>query len=272
MDDPHELNRACWNEMADGWREKADQRGTWRKCHCDPALVLSPFEMSFLSDVRGKDVCVLGSGDNEVVFALAGMGARVTSVDISEKQLEVARERAGILGLAISFLRSDVTNLAGIPEDGFDVVYTGGHVSVWISNICRFYAEAARILRPQGLFIVNEYHPVRLMWHGSDGAAPRHRYFNRGPYEYRSDAGLPQIEFHWTVADHIQAVLDGGCALVKVDEQGEGKEDDDYSRWIPETLPTHLLIVGRKTGAQRVEESQKQSPRGDQMGTTWILT
>ena len=70
--------------MVEGWRHKAEQRGTWRQCHRNPALVFSPAEMSFLSDVRGKDVCVLGSGDNEAVLALPGMGARVTSVDISE--------------------------------------------------------------------------------------------------------------------------------------------------------------------------------------------
>jgi len=248
MNDPHEMNRACWNEMAQGWRDKADQRGTWRECPGNPMLVFSPGEMSFLNDVRAKDVCVLGSGDNEAVFALAGMGARVTSVDISERQLEVAQERAAILGLDVSFLRGDVADLPGLSDACFDVVYTGGHVSVWISNIGRFYAEAGRILRPQGLFIVNEYHPVRRMWHESTGPEPKHRYFNRGPYEYRSDAGLAQIEFHWTAADHVQAVVDAGCALARVDEYAECKEEEDYSRWVPAALPMHLLIVGRKTG------------------------
>jgi 2-polyprenyl-3-methyl-5-hydroxy-6-metoxy-1,4-benzoquinol methylase len=42
---------------------------------------------------------VLGSGDNQVVFALAGLGAKVISIDISDKQIEVARKRAAVLGL-----------------------------------------------------------------------------------------------------------------------------------------------------------------------------
>ena len=232
--------------MADSWRKMSDQRGVWRKCHRDPALVFLPHEMRFLGDVRGKDVCVLGSGDNEAVFALAGMGANVTSVDISEKQLEVARERAAILELAITCVRADVTDLADIPESSFDLVYTGGHVSVWISDLRRFHAEAVRILRPHGWFIISEYHPLRYMWHESDGPSPRHRYFDRGPYEYLSDEGRPQIEFHWTVADHIQAVLDAGCVLVHVEEQGEGKGQSDYDQWIPEALPKNLFIVGQK--------------------------
>ena len=134
MNDFHESNRACWNQWADWWRRKADQRGVWRECHRDPTLVLTPGEMRFLSNVRGKDVCVLGSGDNEVVFALAGMGAHVTSVDISEKQLEVARERAGVLGLDVSFARADVTDLASVADANFDVVYTRPHFGLGLRH------------------------------------------------------------------------------------------------------------------------------------------
>ena len=212
--------------------------------------MLSPAELPFLRHIEGRDVCVLGSGDNEVVFAIAGMGARVTSVDVSERQLEIARERAGVLGLEVSFMREDVTDLADMQDGSFDVVYTGGHISIWVSDIRKYYGEAARILRPGGLFMVNEYHPIRRMWHESGGPTPRHEYFKRGPYEYRSDRGLPQFEFHWTVSDHIQAMLDAGCDVVKVDEHGKGEEQWDYAEAVPPTLPMYLLIVGRRGSVQ----------------------
>lgn len=246
MNKQHEQNRACWNSWADWWRRKADQRGTWQKCHRDPELVLSPGEMSYLNNIHDKDVCVLGSGDNEVVFALAGLGARVTSIDISEKQLEIADERAGILGLDVSFLRADVIDLSGIPDSRFDVVYTGGHISVWISDITRYYGEAVRVLRTGGLFIVNDYHPIRRMWHESNNPLPKNSYFNRGPYEYPTNEGHTQVEFHWTTADHIQAILDAGCSIDKVDEYGECEEKEDYSEFVPSSLPMYLMIVGRK--------------------------
>ncbi len=247
----HEQNRACWDDSADEWRRRADRRGIWRNAHRDPTLVFCPTEMEYLAGVAGKDVCVLGSGDNEAVFALAGMGARVTSVDISERQLDVARERAGILGLSVRFLRADVTDLSDLADGSFDLAYTGGHVTVWVSDIRRFYAEAARILRAGGLLLINEYHPVRRMWQESEGPSPRYRYLDRGPYEYPTDAQNPHVEteFHWTVADHIQAVLDGGCALVRVEELGEGAETEDYAANVPAALPMSLVIVGRKTAA-----------------------
>ena len=249
MNEIHESNRARWNEWAEWWGQRADRRGVWHMCHRDPTLVLSAGELRLLGNVRGKDVCVLGSGDNEVVFALAGMGANVTAVDISEKQLQIARARAAFLGLDVSFLRADVTDLSSMPDGSFDIVYTGGHVSVWISDICKYYGEAVRILKAGGLFIANEYHPVRRMWLDGDGPLPQHRYFKRGPYEYRTKQGLPQTEFHWTVADHIQALLDAGCTLAHVEEYGEGKEDEDFEKWMPATLPLYLLIAGCKASA-----------------------
>jgi len=254
--DPHEANRAFWDASTPWWKEREDKRGRWRKAHAAPSLVLSPVEMPFLKDVEGKVVCVLGSGDNEVAFALAGLGGRVTSVDISVRRLQVAVERARALGLQLSFLQADVTNLSALKDDSFDLVYTGGHMSVWVAGIREYYAEAIRILKPKGLLVVNEYHPVRRMWLEADGVEPTHRYFQRGPYKYTSSEGLPTFEYHWTVSDHIQAVVDAGCRIVKVDEHGEKIEDEHWMRVNLDKFPAYLMIVGRK-------ESPNPTDRGD---------
>jgi ubiquinone/menaquinone biosynthesis C-methylase UbiE len=133
-----------------------------------------------------------------------------------------------------------------LDDSSFDLVYTGGHMSVWVSDIRLYYAEGVRILRPGGLFVVNEYHPVRRMWLDAEGAEPCHRYFDRGPYRYTSDDGLPTFEYHWTAADHIQAVVDAGCRLVTVEEHGERVEDEYWMKAKLDKLPAYLLIVGRK--------------------------
>ena len=243
---PHEANQAFWDASTKWWKEKEDQRGLWMKAHEDPALVLSPVEMAFLKDVDRKDVCVLGSGDNEVAFALAGLGGHVTSVDISERRLAVAADRARTLGLQLAFLQADVTDLSALEDNSFDLVYTGGHMSVWISDIQKYYAEAVRILKPDRLFVVNDYQPMRRMWVDADGPEPRNRYCDRGPYRYTSEEGLPTFEYHWTVTDHIQAVVDAGCRIVKVEEHGETIGDEFWMVANLDKLPASLLIVGRK--------------------------
>jgi ubiquinone/menaquinone biosynthesis C-methylase UbiE len=238
---PHDANRAFWDASAEWWRAKEDVRGLWRRAAAEPSCVFTPAEMPFVRDVAGKSVCVLGSGDNEAVFAFAGLGGVVTSVDISARRLEIAAERASTLGLTLSFVRADVTDLAPLDSESFDLVYTGGHVSIWVSDIAKYYAEGARIVKRGGTFIVNEYHPIRRMWTSSDGSKPAHRYFDRGPYPYEST-----FEYHWTVSDHIQAVVDAGCRIVHVEEHGEGMRDEYWTAADLDSLPACLLIVGTK--------------------------
>ena len=98
----HDANRRRWEAASASWARRADTRGIWHKCHRDPSLALHASELAWLQDVSGKSLAVLGSGDNQIVFALAGMGARVTSVDVSASQIAIARDRAATLGLNVA--------------------------------------------------------------------------------------------------------------------------------------------------------------------------
>ena len=259
----HEANRHGWDAASPGWQAMIEREVDWRGCPGDPTIALDPRELDLLGDVSGLDACVLGSGDNLVVFALAGMGAKVTSVDISQVQLDTATARVEELGLDVSFLRADVTDLGALEDESFDLVYTGGHVAVWVSDLEKYYSEACRVLRRGGVFMVSEYHPFRRIWRetccgeAADGATPgplevKRPYFDRGPHEYdRSEnvpgtpaGSLPSYEFHWTVSDYVSALMKAGCELLAMDEFGDGLQ-----RWemAPMTgLPYYLLLKGRR--------------------------
>ena len=302
----HEANRRSWDAVAAQWQAGIDARVDWRNIPDDIRIALDDVELKYLGDVSSRSVCVLGSGDNLVVFALSAAGARVTSVDISQAQLDIAAGRADELGLSIVFHRADVTELGGLggpdgpgdqdelrdggpdgpddPQDGgpggqvepdestgvgFDIVYTGGHVAVWVSDLKRYYGEAIRILKPGGLFMVNEYHPFRRIWKHSAGSLKQEfHYYDHGPFTYdrsedlTEDSGssgegagspgppgspgpLPSYEFHWTVSDLVRAMLEGGCELTAMEEYGDGRQDWEGDAPL-EKLPANLLLVGRK--------------------------
>lgn len=245
MNELHEANRHLWEARSAEWAKRVGVEQLWRRCHREPALVLDKRELHWLGDLAGKRVAVLGSGDNLVVFALAGMGARVTSVDISENQLAIARQRAEELGLSVQFVRSDVCDLSALDAGSFDLVYTGGHIAIWVSDLRKFYREATRILKPGGLLIVSEYHPFRRVWKATkDRFELESDYFHRGPYSYDLPGGLGH-EFQWTVSDYVTSVMDAGCELLAVEEFGSGSDGD----WeVPPVggLPRVLLVVGRK--------------------------
>jgi SAM-dependent methyltransferase len=101
---------------------------------------------------------------------------------------------------------------------------------VWVSDLQRYYGEAARILKPDGLLIVSEYHPYRRVWlHSASSLEIGFNYFDRGPHRfeatpdvlYPEPGELQQFEFHWTVADYITAILASGCRLVHAEEFGD---------------------------------------------------
>jgi len=249
----HEANRRRWDAGSASWATRADARGTWKKCHLNPALALHSAELKWLGDIADKRVAVLGSGDNQVVFALSGLGAKVTSVDISERQIESRAVVPRALGLKVEFVQADVADLSSLGGATFDVVYTGGHVAVWVSDLRRYYEEAARILKPDGLLIVSEYHPFRRVWKHSAGSLELgFNYFDRGPHRFEvapdvlcaAPGELEQFEFHWTVADYISAILSSGCRLIHAEEFGDTGE---WWEGAPVAgLPASLLLVGRR--------------------------
>jgi len=249
----HEANKKRWDAASNRWAEGADSRGLWRRCPKEPHLALCDKALDYLRDISGKRVCVLGSGNNEAVFALAGLGAAVTSVDISQNQLDVAEQRSAELGLSVAFVQADVTDLSTFAEDSFDIVYTGGHVAVWVSDLQTYYTEAVRILTPGGLLVIDEYHPFRRIWKESkDALIVEASYFERGPFEYdlsedilgKTPGLLKSYEFHWTIGDYVNAVLRTGCCLLLVDEHG--KEVADWEGAPLHGLPEFLLLIARK--------------------------
>jgi SAM-dependent methyltransferase len=261
----HKTNKLRWQKAAKKWGEMHDRRGTWKLAPADPELLLGPQEMVWLNEVKNKQVCVRGSGDNLVVFPLAGLGAAVTSVDISETQLENAKRRARELKLDITFQCADVSDLSMIAHETFDMVYTGGHVAVWEADLQQYYREAIRVLRPGGLFIINEYHPFRRIWEDrSDRLSVRETYFNRGPHLFNVSEGLfekgpgniPSYEFYWTIADYLNAVMETGAAILAFKEYGD--EPEGFETAPTGGLPDHFLLVARKDLAEQSNSRKNQ--------------
>ena len=102
MDTMHQANRRYWNKVAERWERLEEEGGLWQRCPCEPDLAFAGSALELVREVAGtitgKDVCVVGSGDNHATFAFSGMGANVTSVDVSERRLAVASKRAETSG------------------------------------------------------------------------------------------------------------------------------------------------------------------------------
>jgi SAM-dependent methyltransferase len=216
MNEMHEANRHHWDASAQHWRELRERDGLWRQCPAHPALAFEggAFEEieRWLGSLEGKSACVIGSGDNLAAFALAGCGAHVTSVDISEQQLAVAKERAAQLHLDVTFVRADAADMAAIGSEHFDLVCSTNGFYVWIAQPLRVFSEVHRLLRPGGFYVWYDIHPFLRPW--KDQVTPlelRKPYWDTGPYE-EDDS----FEFTWTLADLLNPLADSGLVLKRL--------------------------------------------------------
>ena len=168
----------------------------------------------FGGDLSGKDVCVVGSGDNYAAFALSGMGANVTSIDISERQLEVASKRAARLELPITFVQADAADLTPVGDAEFDLVFSSNGFFVWIADLHAVFSEIFRILRPGGHYVFYDIHPFQRPW--KDQTRPievEKSYWETGPFENQEDG---TFEFNWTLADILNPLAASGLILRRI--------------------------------------------------------
>jgi 2-polyprenyl-3-methyl-5-hydroxy-6-metoxy-1,4-benzoquinol methylase len=78
---------------------------------------------------RGKKVLEIGCGIGTDTINFARCGAQVTTVDLSEKSLELARTRAAVFGLQdqIRFCPGDAEELSRfVPVEPYDLIYSFG--------------------------------------------------------------------------------------------------------------------------------------------------
>lgn len=78
---------------------------------------------------RGKKVLEIGCGIGTDTMNFARHGASVAAVDLSEKSLEIARQRAEVFGLqeSVRFYQGSAEELGSIvPAESFDLIYSFG--------------------------------------------------------------------------------------------------------------------------------------------------
>ncbi len=87
------------------------------------AIVHTDFIDSYLK--LGDNVLDAGSGPGRFSIVTARLGGRVTVLDISQQQLDLARERtseAGLLDQVDQFVEADIGDLSMLAEGSFDFV------------------------------------------------------------------------------------------------------------------------------------------------------
>lgn len=156
---PHaHRNRQSWNETADSYQEQnggllaASGGMAWGVWQIPEA------ELQVLGDVRGEDILEFGCGAAQWSIALAKAGARPVGLDLSERQLEHARTLMGQAGVDFPIVHASAEAVP-LPDASFDIVFCD-HGAMTFADPYRTVPEAARLLRPGGLFAFSHGSPI----------------------------------------------------------------------------------------------------------------
>jgi ubiquinone/menaquinone biosynthesis C-methylase UbiE len=224
-----EQNRRAWEEIADVRIGRWSNRNYTSAFFAAGGCSLDARLVDALGDVAGQRVLHLMCATGEDSLSLAVLGAEVVAVDISERQIELARQKARAAEVSVAFLAADIAALPeAVSAAQFDMVYTGGGVLVWVPDIVTWAAVIAAALRPGGRFVLWEYHPAAMCWEPAEGALQVGRdYFSGpGPVETRGwthfaegrDAETSKFEFDWTLGEIVTALADAGLRVTRLSE------------------------------------------------------
>ena len=108
------------------------------------------------SEASGKKLLDIGCGNGFVTCLYARAGADVTSVDITEKAVELTKTRLEFEGLSADVEQADAENLP-FDDQLFDVVVSFG-VLHHTPDTAKAVSEAYRVLKPGGRLLLKLYH------------------------------------------------------------------------------------------------------------------
>ena len=205
--------KAYWNETSDSeWYRslRTDEKISNLKEKPDSAFHPAVYELirKYLPDMKGRRVLLPSSGDNHAAFALAMMGAHVTSTDISERQLENASVIAEQLCLEIELICDDTTKLARIRDQAYDMVYTSNGTLSWISDIDSMNRNIYRVLKTGGYSVTYDMHPFNRPFSGEAW---------KDPHIIKSYQDVfPDL--HWRLQDLINSQIKAGLNICELAE------------------------------------------------------
>jgi ubiquinone/menaquinone biosynthesis C-methylase UbiE len=146
MSEQDRINR-YWTGRApayDDYQQRPDRVGADGRAWADIwAAALPPAPL---------DVLDVGTGSGQVAMVLAGLGHRVTGIDLSEGMLERARGHAATVENGPDFRLGDAVS-PGLPDGSFDAV-TGRYVMWTLRAPETAVASWIRLLRPGGTVAV----------------------------------------------------------------------------------------------------------------------
>lgn len=145
--------RSYWQSRADSFSELrakeflSDKRTAWM---AEIVPYLPPLK-EFVSGDEQVHILDIGTGTGFFACILAGMGYRVTGIDIAEAMIAAAKNTAKTRGLEIAFKVADAEH-TDLPHNSFDVIVTR-NLTWCLPDLEQAYRHWRRLLKTGGILL-----------------------------------------------------------------------------------------------------------------------
>ena len=221
MSDRNQEVREFWNRVATDWNlQVGDDGDTNRRLNSDPIL------WKFVGDVQGLRVLDAGCGTGYLARKLASQGAVVTAIDISEKMIEIACEKAQNNPQNIDYRVDSCTSMDSLESEFFDTVISN-YVLMDIPDLENTMRAFNRVLKLNGNAVVVFSHPCfpqgrasvveeneEVIYNWSFSYFERHKCIDPPWRHFTSEF----IWFHRPLSDYWKVFKSAGFDIVEFEE------------------------------------------------------
>lgn len=216
-----------WNANAKFWDSKMGEGNDFHK------ILIEPTQLKLLNVKGGDKILDIACGNGQFARKMAGLGAKVTAIDFSEKFIAIAKSKGDH---NIEYQVLDVTsknNLKKLSGNIFDsIVCTMAlmdmeHIEVLITGL-------PEMLKKEGIFVFSILHPCfnsgeNILFHESDdlGGEVKNRYGVKisNYLIEKSHLGIgmvgqpkPQYYFHRPISTILRYCFESGLVLDAFEE------------------------------------------------------
>jgi SAM-dependent methyltransferase len=259
--DVRSFNREAWDKQVEGgnrWTIPVDpqtialaRKGVWQ-------VYLTPLKPTprewFPETLYGIDLLGLACGGGQQGPIFASVGARVTILDNSPKQLTQDQQVAEREGLTIRLIEGDMRDLLTFPDESFDLIFNPVS-NVFVPEVLPIWRESHRVLRPGGILLTGFMNPTAYIFD--------YDLLDKGQFEVRyaipysdvnslsaenlqeySNKGYP-LEFSHTLEEQIGGQLQSGFTLTGL------YEDRGHDSLIDNIFPAFIATRAIKSDWRR---------------------
>lgn len=209
--------RAAWNQVAADYQSR--QAIATSSAHYGP-WAPTENELRLLGDVRGLRILDIGCGGGQCAVAFARQGAVTAGIDVSDAQLEHARQLARDEGVNVAFVQGVAEDLSFFADASWDVVFSV-YAFQYIADMPRCLSECARVLRPGGRLVFSLDHPIRTCFFDDEehesAPYPARSYFDHRPLAWMfGDTSVWMHSYHHTIAEWVDMLARAGFCIQRL--------------------------------------------------------